>query len=217
VVLAGNGREAVDVLGREPFDLVLMDVQMPEMDGLEATARIRQREQETGRHTPIIALTAHAMKGDRERCLAAGMDEYVAKPIQPQELAAAIDRLAATRDGVCPPAAVNREAALERVGGDAGLLGELAGLFLDSYAQQVAELRAALGRGDVPAVQCLAHGLKGALAIFGAAAAVETAQHLEAMARRGDLAEAEPACAALEEALTGVGPALAEWAGRPAG
>ena len=91
-MVAGNGQEALRGPGTRAFDLVLMDVQMPEMDGFEATAAIRDREQDdTGRHLPIIAMTAHAMKGDRERCLAAGMDGYVSKPIHARELAAAIE------------------------------------------------------------------------------------------------------------------------------
>ena len=89
--VAENGREVLALLEREAFDVVLMDVQMPEMDGLEATAAIRERERATGGHLPIVALTAHAMKGDAERCLAAGMDAYLAKPLQPRELAAAIE------------------------------------------------------------------------------------------------------------------------------
>jgi two-component system, sensor histidine kinase and response regulator len=93
VRVVNNGREALDVLAHEAFDLVLMDVQMPEMDGLEATAAIRTQELSTGRHQPIIAMTAHAMKGDRELCLTAGMDGYVAKPIQPRELYEVIERL----------------------------------------------------------------------------------------------------------------------------
>lgn len=93
VVVAGNDREALERLTEQSFDLVLMDVQMPEVDGLEATAAIRAREQAAGRHTPIIAFTAHAMKGDQEKCLTAGMDGYLAKPIQAKELYAAIERL----------------------------------------------------------------------------------------------------------------------------
>jgi two-component system, sensor histidine kinase and response regulator len=86
VVVAGTGLEALQALEKESFDLVLMDVQMPEMDGLEATAAIREKEKSTGLHQPVVALTAHAMKGDREKCLAAGMEGYLTKPIRPQEL-----------------------------------------------------------------------------------------------------------------------------------
>ncbi len=93
VRVVSNGKEALAALTSEPFDLVLMDVQMPEMDGLEATAIIRNDEQKTGKHLPILAMTAHAMKGDREMCLTSGMDGYIAKPIQPRELFEAIDRI----------------------------------------------------------------------------------------------------------------------------
>jgi two-component system, sensor histidine kinase and response regulator len=91
VVVAGNGREALKALEKTRFDLVFMDVQMPEVDGLEATAVIREREKGSGMHQPIIALTAHAMKGDREKCLAGGMDGYLTKPIRPQELDAILE------------------------------------------------------------------------------------------------------------------------------
>jgi CheY-like chemotaxis protein len=87
VTVAGNGKEALVVLEKGSFDLVLMDVQMPEMDGFEATAAIREKEKHFGNHLPVIAMTAHAMKGDKERCLAAGMDDYITKPIRPEELA----------------------------------------------------------------------------------------------------------------------------------
>ncbi|MCI0568382.1 MAG: response regulator, partial [Acidobacteria bacterium] len=93
VVVAANGREALKALRQQEFDVVLMDVQMPEMDGFEATATLRAEEKRTGRHMPIVAMTAHAMKGDRERCLEAGMDDYVSKPINPEQLFDAIDRM----------------------------------------------------------------------------------------------------------------------------
>jgi CheY-like chemotaxis protein len=92
VVLAGNGREALEALAKDSFDLVFMDVQMPEMDGIEATGGIRKREMGTDRHQIVIALTAHAMKGDRDRCLAGGMDDYLSKPIRPQELDAMLEK-----------------------------------------------------------------------------------------------------------------------------
>jgi two-component system sensor histidine kinase/response regulator len=97
VAVAGNGREALDALDKEKFDVVFMDVQMPEMDGLEATTIVREKEKNTGLHQPIIALTAHAMKGDREKCLAAGMDGYLTKPIRPQELEEILDEYVARR------------------------------------------------------------------------------------------------------------------------
>ena len=219
VVLAGDGKEALAALTRRPFDLVLMDVQMPDMDGFEAAKRIRREETGTGRHVPILAMTAYAMKGDRERCLAAGMDGYVAKPIQPAELFETIDRLlppgeAAPEEPPAPPPseAPDRAEALRRVGDDAELLRELAGLFLDSYPQQLDELRTALVGCDGPAVQRVAHTLKGAVGVFGARFAFEAALRLEATARAGDLTEAEQARVGLEEALGRLRPALAAWA-----
>jgi two-component system sensor histidine kinase/response regulator len=101
---ADNGKDAVDRVSHEDFDLVLMDVQMPVMDGFEATALIRQWELETGRHLPIVAMTAHALKGDRERCLAAGMDGYVSKPIQTEDL---FEAMTAAVGDAPPPALVS--------------------------------------------------------------------------------------------------------------
>jgi CheY-like chemotaxis protein len=215
VTLAGNGREALAALEREAFDLVLMDVQMPELDGLEATRRIRRRERDTGGHVPVIALTAHAMKGDRERCLEAGMDAYVSKPVHPQQLFQAIGTLApdpapaGTVTEADPVAAWDPGAALARVGGDRELLKELVHLFLDECPKWLAEIRQALDAHDAAALRRAAHSLKGGLGHFGARAALEAAQCLEMMGRAGDVAQAGPACARLEAALADLRPAVA--------
>ncbi len=176
VVIVNTGREAVEALEKQTFDLVLMDVQMPEMDGFEATAEVRRREAPTGRRIPIIAMTAHAMKGDRERCLERGMDGYVSKPIQTRDLYAAIAALGPA-EPAAPPEETEREAAAEgalvdpaealaRVGGDWELLRSLTEVFFDSYPAQLEQLREAVGHGDAPTVYRLAHTLVGAVGIF---------------------------------------------------
>src|SRR6185437_11761108 len=152
--------EALSALGNETFDLILMDLQMPFMGGIEATTAIRQGEQSTRNHIPIIAMTAHAMKGDRENCLAAGMDGYVSKPLRPEELFVALEGLAngteAEANGATaapPPSAsdaLDRSAALRRAGGDEELLRELAGLCLDECPKLLAEIRGAVARRDGP-------------------------------------------------------------------
>jgi len=218
VALASNGREALVALTREPFDLVLMDLQMPEMDGFETTSHIRRAEAESGGHVPIVAMTAHAMKGDRERCLQAGMDGYVSKPVQPAELFALLDRLAPQAARVGPAAAVvlDRADALERVGGDVALLHELVKLFLESCPKHLAELRAAQARQDGPALERVAHMLKGAAGALGARAVLVAAERLEAAVRKGNLAQTPEACATLIEALERLQPALAALAAEPA-
>ncbi len=217
VVLAGDGAEALAALERQRFDVVLMDVQMPGIDGFEATAAIRAREKASGGHVPIVAMTAHAMKGDRERCLATGMDGYVAKPLRAEELFGVVEGLAADGAGTKAPAsaeaAFDEATAIRRVGGDRELLAELAGLFLGQCPLWMAEIRAALTGGDARALQRAAHSLRGSVGNFGAAAAVEAAGRLETMGQRGDLAGAEEAWAALEEAVARLRPALAGLTG----
>jgi two-component system, sensor histidine kinase and response regulator len=207
VAVATNGREALSALERGEFDLVLMDVQMPELDGMEATMQLRAREGGTGRHTPVIALTAHAMKGDRERCLGAGMDGYVTKPILPKELFEVMDEVLRAHPPARPagppdPAeAFDRDEALERVGGDARLLRELADMFLAEAPRWARELGAAVTEGDAEGVRRLAHTVKGAVGTFGARQAMELARRLEQLAKKGELAGAEQAWAELREAL----------------
>jgi PAS domain S-box-containing protein len=218
VEVTGNGREALAAFGRGPFDLVLMDVQMPEVDGFEAAAAIREREQGTGRRTPIIALTAHALKGDRERCLEAGMDGYLAKPLRSMELFQALQDLvcAAPEAGGELPLAegergevFDRAAALAGVGNSEKLLREIAGLFLEDCPRMLGAARAAIDRGDAPRLRRAVHALKGCICSFGAAAAVAAAQQLEALGEANDLSGAEEAYEALEQEIRRLEQALA--------
>jgi signal transduction histidine kinase/DNA-binding response OmpR family regulator len=191
VVLANNGREALATFSSASFDLVLMDVQMPEMDGFETTAALRRREEGTGRRIPIVALTAHAMKGDRERCLAAGMDGYISKPIQARELFRVIREVLSAEQALAPTrhtlAPLDTAAILERLGGDAAVLREVAVLFRQDAARLLGEIDNALARGDVRLVQRSAHSLKGSAGLFGSFELIETAAELEKLEGAGDL------------------------------
>ena len=187
VTVAANGREALDRVAREPFDVVLMDVQMPEMGGFEATAAIRARE--TERHAPrlpIIAMTAHAMKGDRERCLAAGMDDYLSKPLDPRQLCALVEQMAGGAPSnlrgelLTVPSEV-----LARVGGDRELLAEISRLFVDDAPRHLEKIRQALDAHDGESLRRAAHGLKGAAANFDADGVVSAARTLEEIGRTG--------------------------------
>ncbi len=194
VTVAENGREALDRLSEATFDIVLMDVQMPEMNGLDATRAIRAGEHSTGRHVPIVAMTAHAMAGDRERCLAAGMDEYLTKPIRAEALISHVERFAMSIDPSSsrgPAPAFNLDEVLQRVDGDRDLLAELAGLFVSDAPAMVADVLAAVAAGDAAAVSRTAHRLKGSILTFGAAAAAAAALSLETNGRAGDLTAAQ--------------------------
>ena len=213
VVTASNGREALAMLDLRTFDAILMDVQMPEMSGLEATAAIRGREAGTGSHVPIIAMTAHAMKGDREFCLEAGMDGYITKPIRFPALMQAIEDLTPAVEPDTPgrgpsEGVLDRAVALESVGGDLVLLKQLVDLFLDDQPRIMADLRAAVGQGDAAGVHRAAHTLNGTMSHFGALAAYEAAKGLELMGRAGDLVGAAEAFAALEKEMIRLEPAL---------
>jgi CheY-like chemotaxis protein len=216
VAVAGNGREALAALGRERFDVVLMDVQMPEMDGFETTAALRARERDAGTRVPVVAMTAYAMKGDKERCLAAGMDGYISKPLRPRDLFEAVEGLVAADGGGEPPAdgseaAFDPAVALARVGDDRALLKELIGLFLGECPRWLAAIREAIRQGDAGELRRAAHSIKGTVGTFGARAAFEAAQRLEAMGRDGNLAGAAEAADALEEAVRRLQPALAAF------
>ena len=207
LTLAGNGREALAAFDAAPFDIVLMDVQMPEMDGFAATAAIREREHATGGRTPIVALTAHAMKGDRERCLAAGMDDYVSKPLRIGDLVETIARLVAPAGEVV----FDRAAALAKVEGDGELLRTMIRLFDTQAGKLLPEIRAAGARGDGGALERSAHKIKGSMGTFGAARATEAALRLETMGRDGRLAGTEIHIAELEREVGRLRESLARF------
>jgi signal transduction histidine kinase/DNA-binding response OmpR family regulator len=197
VTIATNGKEALDAIERESFDAVLMDVQMPEMGGFEATAVIRRREAATGTHLPIIAMTAHAMKGDRERCLDAGMDEYITKPLDSRRLCAVVESTVAGETASLPApeetAPDTYGAVLARVGGDAQLLAEISRLFIDDVPSHLAKIRAALDARDPEGLRRAAHAFKGAAANFEAAAVVRAARRLEEIGTRNAFTDHESA------------------------
>jgi PAS domain S-box-containing protein len=216
--VAENGRKVLALLETATFDVVLMDVQMPEMDGFEATKAIREREQARGGHLPIVAVTAHAMKGDAERCLAAGMDAYLAKPLEPRELASVIAgvlRGAAPGAETAPPApvpapeVVDEARLLERVGGNRKALADLVRIFRADWPKQVARLREAVGQDDAAALRASAHALKGSVANFAAPLATEAALRLQKMGEAGRLAGAAGALEHLEREVDAVLAALA--------
>ena len=172
-----NGREALAALATDVFDLVLMDVQMPEMDGFEATQAIRAREQTNGSRLPIVALTTHAMKEDRERCLATGMDAYLSKPIQSAELFATIEQMVSQPEqghAPCSPrqsatSALDAESLRSRVGENPALLLDLVTVFQHDSQRLLQELRNGVSRRDPGVVERAAHRLKGSLATLARA------------------------------------------------
>jgi len=191
--IAHNGVEALSMLESAVFDLVLMDVQMPEMDGLTATRRIRENENQTGFHIPIVAMTAHAMKGDRERCLQAGMDGYITKPLSSQGIEETIAGILGmghqTREVAAAPDSSHERVhtswdpvhALAKMDGDESLLRELVQIFLDEAPKQLATLQRAIETGDLDAIERTAHSLKGELSCLGLADAAHKARDLERM------------------------------------
>jgi len=206
VDVAANGWRALEMWRQRSYDLVLMDVQMPEMDGLETTKAIRAREQQSGRHTPIIAMTAHALKGDRERCLEAGMDDYVAKPIRRQEFFAAVERVLggaaapaptapdpepAAEEDQCtrtPPSIVDWATALDNAFGDEKVLKDLAATCLCEAEGLMHEMRTAIDEEDAATLNRIAHTVRSHMRIFGAVVPEHLAVHIENTARDGSVA-----------------------------
>ena len=215
VAVANNGREALSALARQTYDVVLMDVQMPEMDGLETTTVIRARERRTGGHVPIIAMTACAMQGDREECLSAGMDGYLAKPIRAAQLLGTLDDVLqqvnreiamSSREFAEDP--MDWSKALEVVQGDRDLLKDIIDAFLDECPRMLDEIRSAILQGDRATLQRAAHTIKGSMRYFGAKEAFERAFELESRGRDGQLAGAEQLLERLEREIGRLQPEL---------
>jgi CheY-like chemotaxis protein len=219
VVAVENGREALAALEQQRFDLVLMDVHMPEMDGLEASEKIRAGEQDSGNHVPIVALTAFAVAADRERCSRAGMDAYVTKPLQEPELVGTIERLVSrtvTHECLLSQEStlsqvLDREALRANVGGNPGALLDLVTRFLGESRTSLEELRHGITRGDAPTLEQAARRLKTSLREVAATAARAAALRLEAVARVGDVAQAADVMFALEDELTRLEPQLTSF------
>jgi PAS domain S-box-containing protein len=211
VTAVENGRAAADsaVTPKNRYDIVLMDLQMPELGGLEATAAIRAHEAGTGQRVPIVALTAHAMQGDRDRCLAAGMDGYLSKPIDVNELISTVERFSSRpsqqeADGSAPapgPAIFDEQAALACAGGDRRLLKQVIGIFRSTTPSTLRKIERAFGKRDAAALRMAAHSLKGAIGTVGSSAGRQAAADLEQLAKLGNLEKARPAYAALRTSI----------------
>jgi PAS domain S-box-containing protein len=225
VDVAANGLEALQALSRVSYAAILMDCHMPEMDGYEATREIRRHEQGTSRHTPIIALTASAMKSDREEALGAGMDDYITKPVKREVLEEALERWTARDDeassedvpaqaGSAAPADILGEsvdrAVLEglRDLGDEEMLRELVEMFLDDGQSSLATLRKALEEGDAQSVERVAHTLKGSSGSMGAVRMATLCAELEDVGAFGDLSRAPELLEHLEAEFERVRPVL---------
>jgi CheY-like chemotaxis protein len=209
-VMVENGLQVLEALDAETFDLVIMDVRMPEMDGYEASRKIRESEKTNGGHIPIIAITAHAVKGDRERCLEAGMDEYVSKPISSDKLFEIIETLAA---GKSPDMAgtdnkadtlnsFDKQTLIDAFDHDWGFFKEVVDLFVSDYPRMMVDIRQAFETGDTDALIRTAHSLKGMLSLFNAQAAAQKTIKLQELGKQGEFSEIENEIEALSGELS---------------
>jgi two-component system, sensor histidine kinase and response regulator len=219
-VVAADGRQALELYQLQPFDCILMDVQMPEIDGLRVTHMIRELERGSGRRTPIIAMTAHAMKGNRETCLAAGMDAYVAKPLDAKELIALVEGVAVPPAAAVAPTVIplkaspdgyDFEPALRRLDHDWELFDQLAQFFSQDAPGLLNEMRAAIEAGDGATLQRAAHSLKGLIRNFDAGRASQAASRLEARGRDAELDGAADDLQKLEAGVERLLDALREY------
>ncbi len=219
IFVANTGREALAALDSQRFDLILMDIQMPEMSGIEVTAAIRRKEIQTGEHIPIIATTASAMKEDRERCLDAGMDAYLAKPIEKEALYETIDLLTGYSEEVTENIAAVRShdpvfdlgAALDSLDGDTELLREIVGISLTQFPKHLEKIREAVSTQNPKSLEHAAHSAKGTAANLLARGAMEAASRLEEIGRAGSVAESKEALVKLESEIAKLQLALGEF------
>jgi len=230
VTVVNNGNTAVERFKTGDFDLILMDVQMPDMDGLEATRIIREIEKENSR-IPIIAMTAHAMRGDREKCLRAGMDDYLSKPIQAEVLCALVENVPLrdteqflvsgtttamganrtnTQTGSAEAVLIDWEKAVKNFGGDEVAVSSLAELFVSEIPSSITAIREAIETKNIAELRRHAHTLKGSAAVFMAQRTVKTAQRLEQMGKVGDLDGVDELCNLLVNELNRLKTALIE-------
>ena len=222
LIIANNGREAVERYQESQFDIVLMDVQMPEMSGFEATAALRALQATNGTPIPIVAMTAHAMQGDEQKCLDMGMDAYISKPIHSAKLFTLLDRYLLGVEVTAPPSTTapvleaipeaipeviedtqifDLHTALENLGGDLDLLRHVATMFIESHAEQLAELERKISLADALGVREVAHRLKGSLGAFAAHHAMDCAKALEMMGKADDLDQAPQVFGALQHSV----------------
>ncbi|MBX2861054.1 MAG: CHASE domain-containing protein [Vampirovibrio sp.] len=237
VKVAGDGKEALAIFQGETFDIIFMDVHMPEMDGFEATVAIRDMEKTTGRHIPIVALTANAIQGDREKCLAAGMDDYISKPFKSQDVLEVVAKLVQVgqvdkelkqvydEDHLLTTALggegdlntvyveetdvfIDREKVMDRLGGSTELLTKIVELFHQKYPEQLSDIRQAIQQRNPNELHESAHGLKGAIGNFTDEGPYEIVRRLELMGREQDLTDAQSVYGELEASLNGLASAL---------
>ena len=203
VLIAANGLEAVEAFGLGGIDLILMDVQMPEMDGLRATRLIRAREKIAGSHVPIVAITANVLEGEFKRCLSAGMDDYLSKPVRGKELFQTITRLlpkpeivatlqAPSESSLASPESPGWLLALRSMRFDEEAIHHLIKTFFTTAPEHLASLQQAVDLADLARIMQVSHTLEGSLLVFGAQRGAELAQRLEESARAGRLADSAP-------------------------
>jgi len=202
VTTVGNGREVLTAVSREPFDLILMDINMPELNGVEATCEIRKREQETGHHIPIVALTGDVLVGDRDKFLSVGLDDYLTKPLQAKELSGVVTRLGGEgRQISVSSAKLEAWAKLEWMASQGQFsIERYVRIFLEDGPRRLANMHQALAEGEWVSLEREAHTLKGGAREFGAMEMVSMCQELEDMGGKGDLKLAAALLARVETA-----------------